>query len=228
MYRFAQFLKKGPPLRWRGNAKGRVHRDLPSLCNHNLHSHSCLVVLRATTAVVRRLRVTAVAMGGTTTGMSGLCVCTAAMRGASIGMRDCGVRAIVRGSIGMHDCGVRGAAIMRRSGVVRGRVPTRIGGTSASGISMSAVIVTASGALETMASPTVVVSPVFPRSNPQEDAIIKISWSVITGGGAGVGRIAIVAIRTDRRRTYIDCHLRIRLWNQGQGRKQSCCQQQKF
>ena len=117
----------------------------------------------------------------------------------------------------MHDCGVRGTAIVRRSGVVRGRVPTRIGGTSASRISMSAVIVTASRALETMTSPTVVVSPVFPRSNSQEDAIVKISGSVITGGGTGVGRIAIVAIRTERRHTYIDCHLCIRPWNQGQG-----------
>lgn len=68
MYRFAQFLKKGPPLCWRGNAKGRVHRDLPFLCNRNLHYLSRLVVLRATAAVrftaavVRRLGVTAVAM----------------------------------------------------------------------------------------------------------------------------------------------------------------------
>lgn len=160
--------------------------------------------------------------------MSSLCVCTAAMRGASIGMHDCGVRAIVRRSIGVHDCGVRGTAIVRRSRVVNGRVPTRIGGTSSTGISMSAVIVTASRALETMTSPTVVVSPVFPRSNSQEDAIVKISGSVITGGGAGVGRIAVVTIRTDRRRTYVDCHLCIRPWNQGQGQKQSPCQQQKL
>jgi hypothetical protein len=147
---------------------------------------------------------------------------TPAMRAPTTVMRDLGVSAVVvRGSaIGVHNRGVR-VVLMLRPGVIDRSVSVSGSRSSSAGISMAAGVMTASRTLEAMTSPTVVITPVFPRSNSQKNAVVKISRSVISVGSARVGRVVVVAVRTGGRRAYVNCHLRISPCSHGDRCKQS-------
>lgn len=69
------------------------------------------------------------------------------------------------------------------------------------------VIVPSTRPAKTIAAPSVVVAPISPRPNPQENSIVEISWPVISRRSTAIGRIAIVAIRTRGRRAERDRHL---------------------
>jgi hypothetical protein len=49
-----------------------------------------------------------------------------------------------------------------------------------------------------MAAPTVVIAPVIPRADSEKDAVVKVVRSPEAGGGAGVGRVVVVAVLADR------------------------------
>jgi hypothetical protein len=58
-----------------------------------------------------------------------------------------------------------------------------------------------------MAAPAVAVAPSGPGAHAQEDAVVEVPWPVIAIGRAGVGRVLVVAILTNRLHTNADKNL---------------------
>gem|GEM_PF-3853469 len=70
---------------------------------------------------------------------------------------------------------------------------------------------------ETMVSPAVAIAPLVPRADAEEDSVIEVARSVESDGSAGVGRIVVVAVGTDRRRASdANDNLRLSWWSEGE------------
>lgn len=77
---------------------------------------------------------------------------------------------------------------------------------------------------EAMVAPAMAIAPLVPWAYAHEDAIVKIARSVESHGSAGVGRIVVVAVGTDRRRTAdVDNNLRLSWWSEGKWYKECQC-----
>jgi len=78
---------------------------------------------------------------------------------------------------------------------------------------------------EAMAAPAVVISPVCPWSHAQENTVVEVTRPVVSVRGAAIGRIAVITVGTDRRRTAdANRNLCVGLWYQCQRHEQhNCC-----
>ena len=82
-------------------------------------------------------------------------------------------------------------------------------------MSAAAVVATAAASTKAMAAPAVAVTPVGPWAYAQKDAVIKVARAVKAIGGAGVGRVVVVAVRADRlNAANADDNLRFSGWNE--------------
>jgi hypothetical protein len=88
--------------------------------------------------------------------------------------------------------------------------------SAAGRVAATAVIVSATVTAEAMAAPAVAIAPAGPGTHAQEDAIVEIARSVESHGGAGVGSVVVVAVRTDRLNPDVDDELSVGRWRQGQ------------
>jgi hypothetical protein len=154
-----------------------------------------------------------VAVGSSTAGWAGVsAVCCCGMRCwlRSAGARRCSVRSgCGRPCVG-RGCGSVVSARCRRASVT----PAIGCGTTSAGISSSAA------AAETMVTPAVAIAPAGPWAHTQENAVVEVAWSVEADWSAGVGRIVVVAVGTNRWNTDIDDDLRFGRWRDGQGCEQ--------
>ena len=75
---------------------------------------------------------------------------------------------------------------------------------------------------EAVIPPAVSITPAGPWAHAQEDAAVKVSWPVESIGRAGVGRVVVVAVRTNRWNADADGNLRLSRWRHGQTHKQCC------
>jgi hypothetical protein len=85
------------------------------------------------------------------------------------------------------------------------------------------VVVSPAFVHKAMAAPAVAVAPSAPWAHTQEDAVVEVSRPVIAVGRAGVWRIAVVAIRTDRLSANVNNKLSLSRRRNGQARDQCCC-----
>lgn len=78
-------------------------------------------------------------------------------------------------------------------------------------------IVSTARSLEPVASPSMAIAPVSPRSNAKEDAVVEVTRAVIAIRSAGIRRVVVIAVRTRRRRADTDSerHLSIDLRGNG-------------
>jgi hypothetical protein len=73
-----------------------------------------------------------------------------------------------------------------------------------------AMVVTAMAAAKAVAAPAVVVTPMGPWTDAQEDAIVEIPAPVVALRRAAVRCVAVIAVGTGRRRTTdVDGNLRV-------------------
>ncbi len=107
--------------------------------------------------------------------------------------------------------GARSAAI-RRPGIVVELCTTalRRAVVAAVGSATGSAVVTASAfAAEAVSAPTVAIAPSTPWAHAQEDAVVKVSRPVKSHRCAGIRRVAVVAIRTNRLNANSDINLRL-------------------
>lgn len=84
----------------------------------------------------------------------------------------------------------------------------------------SSVVPSSAIAAEAMTSPAVAVTPAGPRTHAEEDAVVEIARSVIPPRCAGIRRISVVAVGTDRLNADVDGNLRTSSRRESQPREQ--------
>jgi hypothetical protein len=84
----------------------------------------------------------------------------------------------------------------------------------------AAAIAAATAVGEAMTAPAVAIAPASPWAHAQEDAVVEVPRPIEAHGRAGVGRIVVVAVPTDRLNANTDDDLRASRWRQGQAREQ--------
>jgi len=92
-------------------------------------------------------------------------------------------------------------------------------------ITAAAAIVSSAPFTEAMPAPAVAITPAGPGAHAQEDAVVEVARPVKSHGRAGVGRVVVVSIGTNRWYAQVDAdgNLRVSRWRQGQTREQRCC-----
>jgi hypothetical protein len=80
-----------------------------------------------------------------------------------------------------------------------------------------------------MAAPAMVIAPVPPGANAQEDVVIEVAGAVEADRSTGVGCVVVVAVRANRRRSaYVDGDLRICPRHDGHQGEYRCCTKERF
>ena len=84
------------------------------------------------------------------------------------------------------------------------------GKTAAIGHGAAAAAIAPAAAIdEAMAAPAVAIAPAGPWAHAQEDAVVEVARPVKSIGRAGVGRIVVIAVGTDRLNADADYDLRL-------------------
>lgn len=105
---------------------------------------------------------------------------------------------------------------------------------SAMGVCRSAVIgaraiSSSAGGYEAMATPAMVITPVPPGADSQEDVVVEVARAVEAHRCTGVGCVVVVAVGADRRRpTDVDGDLRVGRGRYGHKGKERRCTEERF
>ena len=141
---------------------------------------------------------------------------TAAMRCAT-GMSTTTAAAIAAATIAAATTAIASAATIAAATAI-----------ASGAIAATTAIASAATTVKAMAAPAVSIAPVGPGAHAQEDSVVEISRSVKSHRRAGVGRIVIVAVRTDGLSTDIDDNLRPGRWRQAKAQTcEQCCSTEK-
>jgi hypothetical protein len=90
-------------------------------------------------------------------------------------------------------------------------------------------ISSSAGGYEAMATPAMVIAPVPPGADAQEDAVIEVTGAVEAHRCTAVGCVVVVAVGADRRRTTdVDGDLRVRPGSHGHKGKERRCTEERF
>ena len=80
-----------------------------------------------------------------------------------------------------------------------------------------------------MVTPTVVIAPVPPGTDAQEDAVIEVAGAIEADRSAGVGCVIVITVGADRRRSAdVDGDLRVGLGHHGHKGKECCRTEERF
>ncbi len=152
---------------------------------------------------------------------------TAAMRCAT-GMSTTTAAAIAAATIAAATTAIASAATIAAATAIASGAIAATTAIASGAIAATTAIASAATTVKAMAAPAVSIAPVGPGAHAQEDSVVEISRSVKSHRRAGVGRIVIVAVRTDGLSTDIDDNLRPGRWRQAKAQTcEQCCSTEK-